>query len=221
MLQTSTFLKSHQYHLLIVMNSDSEDTGTEDASKHIKKMFSSLNKNLMNLKNDSELNEMTKEELLDYFCEKLMKSNNDHMKSLEEKISKRLKTSLNKITKKIDQLHKTVVTSIPKKRKSRMLDSDSDGEEKVSFKKTKKRRKNVEVIDLVSKEDSLSEISLDLHLNAEKNGKKKDSKDCSKGTIVRLKFETESHTPTGKKMISNPYIKKKCVTPNHMEKDDV
>ena len=102
-----------------------------------------------------------------------MKLNNDHMKSLEEKISKRLKTSLNKITKKIDQLHKTVVTSIPKKRKSRMLDSDSDGEEKVSFKKTKKRRKNVEVIDLVSKEDSLSEISLDLHLNAEKNGKMK------------------------------------------------
>jgi len=141
MLQTSTFLKSHQYHLLIVMNSDSEDTGIGDASKHIKKMFSSLNQNLMNLKNDSELNEMTKEEMLDYFCEKLMKLNNDHMKSLEEKISKRLKTSLNKITKKIDQLHKTVVTSIPKKRKSRMLDSDSDGEEKVSFKKTKKRKK--------------------------------------------------------------------------------
>ena len=153
------------------MNSDSEDTGIGDASKHIKNMFSSLNQNLMNLKNGSELNEMTKEELLDYFCEKLMKLNNDHMKSLEEKISKRLKTSLNKITKKIDQLHKTVVTSIPKKRKSRMLDSDSDGEEKVSFKKTKKRRKNVEVIDLVSKEDSLSEISLDLHLNAEKMGK--------------------------------------------------
>jgi len=62
-----------------------------------------------------------------------------------------------------------------------------------------RRGKNVEVIDLVSKEDSLSEISLDLHLNAEKNGKMKDSKDCSKGTIVRLKFETESHTPTGKK----------------------
>ena len=153
------------------MSSDSEDTGIGDTSKHIKKMFSSLNQNLMNLKNASELNEMTKEELLDYFCEKLMKLNNDHMKSLEEKISKRLKTSLNKITKKIDQLHKTVVTSIPKKRKSRMLDSDSDGEEKVSFKKTKKRRKNVEVIDLVSKEDSLSEISLDLHLNAEKMGK--------------------------------------------------